>query len=106
MNNYMTTYSFVCWWRSWFQRGTYKQYTCMYTYIHFDTYTSSCSVYGKYLCISNYESFHEVRGKTYQKKLTCGSQQESSFEIGRAVKYFLGMYCSLISAYFGQTRIN
>ena len=52
------------------------------------------------------KAFMRYVARRIKRNLLVVANKRANLKLKGQLKYFLGMYCSLISAYFGQTKIK
>ena len=94
-----------CLWVVFVVSKTYIQTVYMHTYIHFDTYLHN-------QCMESIHAFLIVKAfmryvaRRIKRNLLVVANKRANLKLEGQLKYFQGMYCSLISAYFGQRRMK
>ena len=87
---------------------TYIQTIYVHAYIY--TYTFiHIFVIGVWKIFMHFEivkAFMRYVARRIKRNLLVVANKRANLKLKGQLKYFLGMYCSLISAYFGQTKIK
>ena len=87
---------------------TYIQTIYVHAYIY--TYTFiHIFVIGVWKIFMHFEivkAFMRYVARRIKRNLLVVANKRANLKLKGQLKYFLGMYCSLISAYFGQTRMK
>ena len=107
MHNYTKTYSFVNWWCSYSFKAVHTNY--IHAYIH--TYTL-IRIHLRNQCMENIHAFRIVKAfmryvaRRIRRNLLVVANKRANLNLEGPLKYLLGIYSSLISAYSGQTRMK